>query len=101
MIKSYNVWIKEKQESGEQVSIGSAYNAALKSTTEHYEKEAVATAEYYASVLRRTSGIDLKIAIAIMELADTFPECGAIFPTDFDRKIRNMVALLETVKETK
>lgn len=101
MLRTYKDWIEEKRKKDEPVGIATAYKAAQENTIKHYEANAIATTEYYSSVLSRTSSIDLKIATAIVELADSFPNIGERFPLDFPQKMRNMADLLDHVRSKK
>lgn len=88
-----------------------AYNSALKSARLHHEEEVrnlkaqfeedqVATLEYSDQVLRRTSDINLEIAMKIAALADVIPEPGDRIPEGLTEVCREFSeAVKKFVKE--
>lgn len=77
MIKSFDDWYSDNFGGPEDpivYTIKDTYDAGVKSASNHFEEEFVATAEYFDSVLRRTSDINFDIAKKIIELADSIPE---------------------------
>jgi uncharacterized protein YciW len=85
-----------------------AYNSALKSARLHHEEEVrnlkaqfeedqVATLEYSDQVLRRTSDINLEIAMKIAALADEIPEPGERFDAEHLSKV--CIEFSEAVKK--
>jgi hypothetical protein len=101
MLKTYEQYVKEKNDKGEPIGIKMAFEAAQKNAIEHFEEENVATLEYATSVLRRTAKIDFETAVAICELADSWPEEGARFPLDWYDKVNKMAECMSKVMTSK
>lgn len=96
MIKLYEDW---KNEQPHNFTTEKAYNAGVKEAKAHYEEEFVNTAEYFDSVLRRTSDINFDIALKIVELADIIPNVGEEVPPDFPRICREFSEVMKVVKK--
>jgi hypothetical protein len=98
-IKKYDDWSKEQSRS---VRPEEVYEAGIKAAKNHYEEEFVATAEYFDSVLRRTSDINFDIALKLVEVADIIPMVGdPVDPSDYKMIFEGLMALKEAVKEHK